>query len=110
MSFAACALGGYVVLMAVAQVRLIPIYRRLPFTPGYWAFTFAYAAVVTDALGWLAITKPPAATGYAIALITLPTVLVSWIACRTVVLARRGQLLPAEPPAARCPRGVCCRD
>jgi len=100
-SLAACALGGYAVLMAVAQVRLIPIYRRLAFTPGYWAFTFAYAAVVTDALGWLAITKPPAATGYATALITLPTALVSWIACRTVVPARRGQLFHAGLPAGR---------
>jgi len=68
-SFVACALGGYAVLMALVQVRLIPVYRRLSFTPGAWSFTFAYAAAAADALTWLAIKKPPASTGYAIAVI-----------------------------------------
>jgi tellurite resistance protein len=97
-SVVACALGGYAVLMAVVQVRLIPVYRRLSFTPGAWSFTFAYAAAAGDALTWLAITKPAAATGYAIAIIALLTAFISWIAFRTVILAVRGQLLPARPP------------
>jgi tellurite resistance protein len=88
----ACVLGGYAVLMALVQLRLIPIYRRLSFTPGSWSFTFAYAAAAADALIWLAITKPPAATGYAVAVIALLTAFVSWIAFRTVALAVRGQL------------------
>ena len=92
-TFMACALGGYTVLMALVQVRLIPVYRRLSFTPGFWSFSFAYAAAASDALVWLAITKPPAATGYAIAVIALLTAFVSWIAYRTVLLAVRGQLL-----------------
>jgi tellurite resistance protein len=83
----------------VVQARLIPVYRRLSVTPGSWSFTFAYAAAAADALVWLAITKPPAATGYAIAVITLLSAFVSWIAFRTVVLAVRGQLFPAGPPA-----------
>jgi tellurite resistance protein len=98
-SFAACALGGYAVLMALAQVRLIPVYRRLSFTPGSWSFVFAYAAAAADALVWLEITKPPAAAGYAIAVIALLTAFVLWIAFRTVVLAVHGQLFPAWPPA-----------
>ncbi len=101
-SLVACALGGYAVLMALVQVRLIPVYRRLSVTPGSWAFTFAYAAATADALVWLAITKPPAATGYAIAVITLLTAFALWIAFRTVALAVRGQLFPARPPADRC--------
>lgn len=92
-SFVACALGGYTVLMALVQVRLVPVYRRLSVTPGSWAFTFAYAAAAADALVWLAITKPPGTVGYAIAVITLLTSFVSWFAFRTVVLAVR---------AARC--------
>jgi tellurite resistance protein len=72
-TFMACALGGYAILMALVQVRLIPVYRRLSFTPGFWSFAFAYAAAPSDALVWLAIKKPPAATGYAIAIITLIT-------------------------------------
>jgi tellurite resistance protein len=100
-SLMACVLGGYAVLMAVVQVRLIPVYCRLSFTPGAWSFAFAYAAAAADALAWLAISKPPAATGYAIAVIALLTVLVSWIAFRTAVLAVRGQLFPAWPPVHR---------
>jgi tellurite resistance protein len=98
-SFVACTIGGYAVLMALAQVRLIPVYRRLPFTPGAWSFAFAYAAAATYALVWLAIKKPPAATGYAIAVIALLTAFIAWIAFRTVALAARGQLFPARPPA-----------
>lgn len=98
-SLMACVLGGYAVLMAVAQVRLIPVYRRLSFTPGAWTFVFSYTAAAAYALEWLAIKKPPAATGYAIAAIALLSAFVSWIAFRTVVLAVRGQLFPARPPA-----------
>jgi tellurite resistance protein len=97
-SLVACALGGYAVLMALVQVRLIPVYRRLSFTPGSWSFAFAYAAAAADALAWLAITKPPASTGYAIAVIALLTAFVAWITYRTVALAVRGQLFPARPP------------
>ena len=96
-SFAACALGGYAVLMALVQVRLIPVYCRLSFTPGAWSFTFAYSAAAAYALIWLTITKPPGATGYAIAVIVLLTAFISWIAFRTVVLAVRGQLFPTRP-------------
>jgi tellurite resistance protein len=98
-SLMACVLGGYAVLMAVAQIRLIPVYRRLSFTPGAWTFVFSYTAAAAYALEWLAIKKPPAATGYAIAAIALVTAFVAWIAFRTVVLAVRGQLFPAWPPA-----------
>ena len=98
MSFVACALGGYAVLMVLAQVRLIPVYRRLSFTPGAWSFAFAYAAAAADALVWLAIKKPPASSGYAIAVIAPLTAFVSWIAFRTLVLAVRGQFFPARLP------------
>jgi tellurite resistance protein len=98
-SFAACALGGYAVLMALVQVRLVPVYRRLSFTPGAWSFAFAFALL------WLTITKPPGATGYAIAVITLLTAFVSWIAFRTVVLAVRGQLFPPWPQVHQAAEG-----
>jgi hypothetical protein len=75
--FMALALGGYAVLMALIQVRLIPVYRQLPL---------------------LAIKKPPGATDYAIAVIALITVFVAWIAFRTVILAVRRQLFPRWPP------------
>ena len=91
----ACALAGYAVLMALAQVRLIPVYARLSFTPGFWAFTFSYAAAVADALVWMDLKHPPGASGYAIVIIALLTGFIAWIAARTVVLAVRRQLFPA---------------
>jgi len=42
-------LGGYAVLMVLAQLRLSLVYSRLSFSPGFWAFTFSYSAVA-DAL------------------------------------------------------------
>ncbi len=93
------ALGGYAVLMILAQLRLSLVYTRLSFTPGFWAFTFSYSAVVADALAWLALRRPPGETGYAIAAVTLLTGFIAWIAVRTALLAVRGRLFPHPDPA-----------
>jgi tellurite resistance protein TehA-like permease len=45
-SMIAFVLGGYAVLMVLAQLRLSLVYSRLSFSPGFWAFTFSYSAVV----------------------------------------------------------------
>ncbi|MFE7706007.1 TDT family transporter [Streptomyces sp. NPDC057486] len=97
--FAAAALGGFAALMALAQLRLVPLYARLRFSTGFWSFTFAYAAGATDALLWLTATEPPGATVYAVVVIVLITALIAGIAARTVVAAVRGQLLAPPPPA-----------
>jgi hypothetical protein len=69
--------------------------RMTVFNTGPQANTTDFqAGDVSDTLAWLAISKPPAATGYAIAAIALLTAFVSWIAFRTVVLAVRGWLFP----------------
>jgi anti-anti-sigma factor len=49
----AAVLAGFVALILLVQVRLIPLYRRAPFGPGYWAFSFPFAAV-TYGLHWQA--------------------------------------------------------
>jgi tellurite resistance protein len=98
----AYALGGYLVLMALVQVRLIPVYLKLRFAPGFWAFTFSYAIAVTCALEWIIRTNPPGATAYAIAAITAISVFIGAIAARTVVAVARGQFLP-EPAADDLP-------
>jgi tellurite resistance protein len=90
----AYALGGYAVLMAVMQLRLIPLYARLRFSVGTWAFAFSYAIAATFALQWIAITKVPGATGYSAALLTLITVLIVGISVRTAIALARGQFLP----------------
>jgi tellurite resistance protein len=84
-------LAGYAVFMALVQLRLIPLYARLKFSPGFWAFTFSYASGAQAAMLWLSRTRPPGATGYEIAVLTLITVLIVAIAARTLVAIRRGQ-------------------
>jgi tellurite resistance protein len=92
-------LAGYGILMALVQVRLIPAYRRLSFGPGFWAFTFSYAAAATLALEWIDIQRPPGATAWSVLVLVLITGFIGVIAVRTALLARRGQLLPAPATA-----------
>ncbi|MEU6606413.1 TDT family transporter [Streptomyces shenzhenensis] len=101
--FAAAALGGYAVLMALAQLRFVPLYARLRFSPGLWSFTFAYAAGATDALLWLTATRPPGTTAYSVVVLVLITALIAGIAVRTMVATARGQLL-APPPLSAAPQ------
>lgn len=93
-------LGGYVVLMALAQVRLFPAFRRLRFGLGFWAFTFSWAAVGTAALRWIEVGRPPAAAVLAYLVLAAVTALVGGVAVRSVVALARNELLPraaAEP-------------
>lgn len=92
-SLGACVLGGYAVLMVLVQLRFIPVYAKLSFAPGFWAFTFSYAAAATDGLEWISQKKPAGATAYAIVIIAAITLFIGVIAVRTVILLIRGELL-----------------
>jgi hypothetical protein len=65
--------------------------------PGFWAFTFSYAAAATDALRWITLKHPPGTTAYAAVVITAITGFILAIAARTVVAALQGQLSPRRP-------------
>ena len=94
-------LAGYGLLMVVAQVRLLPAYRRLPFMPSFWAFTFSWAAVATAGLSWLGISHP---SGWRLAsclVLALISAFVGAIAVRTAVALWRGQMLPAAKASVR---------
>lgn len=93
------ALAGYVLLMVLVQVRMLPRFAALRFAPSFWAFTFSWAATVTDALDWIALRRPSGSVAYAAVLLAAITGFIGYIAARTVVLTARGQLLPARPPA-----------
>jgi tellurite resistance protein len=95
-------LGGYGLLMVLAQLRLLPAYLRLPFMPSTWAFTFSWAAVASAALRWLQDLRPAGHLAWQYVVLAAITVLIAGIAARTVVAVYRGQLLPAPPapPAA----------
>ena len=98
----AALLGGYGLLMVLAQLRLLPIYLRLPFMPSTWAFAFSWAAVATAGLHWLQALHPAGATAWEYVVLILVSVLVGAIAVRTLVALVRHQLLPA-PAAAPVP-------
>lgn len=51
-------LAGYGLMMVLMQLRFVPLYRRVPVFPGYWAFTFSWAAVCGVAVRWIAIQRP----------------------------------------------------
>lgn len=92
-------LAGYGALMVLAQVRLVPIYLRLRFGVGFWAFTFAWAAVATTALHWIGETRPPGGTLWAWLVLAAVSLLVGSIAVRSVVGLVRGTLFARPLPA-----------
>lgn len=99
-------LGGYGLLMVLAQLRLLPAYLKLPFMPSTWAFTFSWAAVAAVAIHWVERRHTPGAGAYTYALLAAITVLIGGIALRTLVaLARRQLLPPAPPPRVAEPQG-----
>jgi tellurite resistance protein len=83
------ALSGYAALMTIAQMRLLPLYRRLSFSPGFWSFTFPPATMALFALRWLHLEHPAGSSAYAWVLVAAITVLVGGIAARTILAAAR---------------------
>jgi tellurite resistance protein len=94
-------LTGYAVLMILIQVRLIPVYRRVPFGPGWWAFSFSYAAASAFGIQWLAAQQPPGSTGWILALLSVITAWIGVLGAWTIRrLASRSFLSPATPAIA----------
>lgn len=88
-------LAGYGVLMVLAQLRLLPLFRRLPFQLGFWSFTFSWAAVAVAAQQWLQGTRPPGYVAWEWLGLVAATVLIGGIGTRTVVALVRKQLFTA---------------
>jgi tellurite resistance protein len=87
------ALLGLLVLMALQQVALIPRYRRLTFTLGFWSFTFPLAAAGGYGAEWAAVEAFPGWQLAAWALVALVTAVILAVAARSVLLitsVRRG--------------------
>src|SRR5579875_735263 len=78
-------LTGYGLLMVLAQLRLLPAYRRLPFMPGTWSFAFSWSAVASAALHWLNDTRPSGYQAEEYLLVAAISVLISAIAARTTI-------------------------
>ena len=97
------ALAGYGLLMVIAQLRLLPLFLRLPFMPSTWAFTFSWAAVATTGLVWL---QHGQSTGYRTeqyAVLAVITALIGGIGARTLRALAAGRLLPHPVPTPTAP-------
>ncbi|MCF3961880.1 TDT family transporter [Streptomyces fuscigenes] len=92
-------LAGYGVLMVVAQLRLIAVYRKLPFVPGFWSFTFSWAAVATVTIRWIELGRPAGHLVWTCLVLAAITVLVGSVAVRTCLALARRDLLPPRPAA-----------
>ena len=91
-------LAGYGVLMIVAQVRLLSAFLKLRFAPGFWAFTFSWAAVEFAVIFWLGVTHPTGWRVWIVLVLVSITAGIGAVALRTVVALRRGEFLPAPAP------------
>ncbi|MEV8516448.1 hypothetical protein [Dactylosporangium sp. NPDC051484] len=87
-------LGGYTLLTALVQVRLIGLYRRLRFAPGFWAFAFPYAALATFGLHWLAYARPPAYQIWVWVVLLAITAFIVGLAAETTTALARHRFLP----------------
>ena len=85
---------GYLVLMVLVQLRLLPIYGRLKFTPGFWAFTFPSAVIAGFALTWLHIERPAGQAAYSVLVLAAVSLLIGAITARSLIAIARGQFLP----------------
>jgi tellurite resistance protein len=95
---AAQLLAGYAVLMLVVQLRLLPLYLRVPFVAGVWAYGFTGAAAATLAVRWLVAGQVPAARLLTCALLAVITSGILALAARTVLGLVRGTFLLRPPP------------
>ncbi|MFF8479241.1 TDT family transporter [Streptomyces sp. NPDC015414] len=96
-------LAGYGLLMVASQLRLIPMFMKLPFFPGFWAFTFSWAVVVSATLYWIEQQRVPGAAVYVYVLLTLLTLSYVALGIRTGMALARGQLFPPPGPAHAAP-------
>lgn len=97
LTFPAFIFAGYALLMMLVQVRLIPLYRRLSFTPGFWTFAFSYATVAVYALHWLALARAAWAAPLSYLILAAITLLIGAISVRTLFALGQGTLLTLSP-------------
>ena len=95
-------LAGYAALMALTQLRLLPVYRAVPFGPAWWGLSFPYAAAVAYLIRWLAMDHVPATRQWTWALLIAITAGIAYLLTRSAVAIAQHRFLPAAtPPPAR---------
>ncbi|WP_234532044.1 TDT family transporter [Streptomyces shenzhenensis] len=93
-------LAGYAVLMVLVQIGLTSTYLRVPFGPGHWAFSFSYAAVLTDGVHWLDVEHVRGQKELTYLALAVATLALAALAARTVLGLTRRSFLPRAAAAA----------
>lgn len=78
-------LTGVLTIMLLMQLFLICEYRKLPFSPLFWVFTFPVATTANYAVRWFAASDLPGREVYAWIILGLATAFVMAIAFRSVL-------------------------
>ena len=86
--------------MILVQLRLIPMYRQLSFSPGFWSFTFPTAAVALYAVQWLQIGNPRALAAFTAIVVGIATAIIGTVAARSLLAISRHQFFPSAPATA----------
>ncbi len=91
--FVIVSLLGLLALMFVVQLFLIGVYRRLPFTLGFWSFTFPTASAASFLVQWLGVSAFDGWQAAAYTAAGCVTALIAAIGIRSIILVtsvRRG--------------------
>ncbi|WP_172582581.1 hypothetical protein [Subtercola boreus] len=78
------ALLGATIFMVLIQIALIPTYRKLTFTLGFWSFTFSMAAVASQTIVLSDLARYPGWQVVAIAALAAVSVLIIVIAIKSL--------------------------
>lgn len=81
---------GMLVLMAVVQLYLVAVYRRLPFSLGFWSFTFPVASAASYTIDWLEIAAFPGWQWLVVAAAIVATAPIVAVGVRSLMLLRSG--------------------
>jgi tellurite resistance protein len=90
-------LAGYALLMVLVQIRLIPLYLRVPFKAGGWAYSFSYAAALSVGIRWLVAEQVDGRQALTYCLLGVISLALTALAVRTAVGLGRGTFLPPRP-------------
>jgi len=88
--------AGVGVVFFLAQLAFVRRYLALPFTLGFWSFTFPFAAVGEYVIVWLGVLRPAGWQVGVVVLLVLVTALVVGVAARSLVEVARGRIARAE--------------
>ena len=89
--------------MVLTQVMLLPRYLALPFSLGFWSFTFPAASVAALAITWLHMVQPLGWQATTVGVLAAVTLLVVCIATKSILV------LSATTRAARRSRHLVAR-